>query len=212
MFACDDITTWAASPAGRSTGTSTILRRGRSGSTPCLRLLLAKGVLTLDELRRGIEELGPGAYDELSYFERWIASISNLLVEKGVLDVQELGAGDRRGAAAARRGGAAMSPRFPDGSARSGSGPCSRPAIAGRPFYTRGRCGTVLQVADQRAEPRGSSPTAVTDCRVLPVYRVRFAQAELWPDYAGAGGRRGRGRPVRALARARGGRAGREQP
>lgn len=56
-----------------------------------LRLLLAKGVLTLDELRRGIEELGPGAYDELSYFERWISSISNLLVEKGVLRVQELG-------------------------------------------------------------------------------------------------------------------------
>jgi hypothetical protein len=56
-----------------------------------LRLLLAKGVLTLDELRRGIEDLGPGAYDELSYFERWISSISNLLVEKGVLHVQELG-------------------------------------------------------------------------------------------------------------------------
>jgi hypothetical protein len=56
-----------------------------------LRLLLAKGVLTLDELRRGIEDLGPGAYDELSYFERWISSIGNLLVEKGVLHVQELG-------------------------------------------------------------------------------------------------------------------------
>jgi hypothetical protein len=56
-----------------------------------LRLLVVKDVLTLDELRRGIEELGPGAYDELSYFERWISSISNVLVEKGVLQVQELG-------------------------------------------------------------------------------------------------------------------------
>ncbi len=56
-----------------------------------LRLLLANGILMLDELRRGVEELGPGAYDELSYFERWIASIANLLVEKGVLGVQELG-------------------------------------------------------------------------------------------------------------------------
>ena len=56
-----------------------------------LRLLLAKGVLSLDELRRGVEELGPGVYDELSYFERWISSISNLLTEKGVLKVQELG-------------------------------------------------------------------------------------------------------------------------
>lgn len=56
-----------------------------------LRLLCAKGVMTLDELRRGIEELGPGAYDELGYFERWIASISNVLLEKGVIHVQELG-------------------------------------------------------------------------------------------------------------------------
>src|SRR3954468_13170176 len=56
-----------------------------------LRLLLAKKVMELDELRRGIEDLGPGAYDELSYFERWIASITNVLLEKGVLHVQELG-------------------------------------------------------------------------------------------------------------------------
>jgi hypothetical protein len=56
-----------------------------------LRLLLAKRIMTLDELRRGVEELGSGVYDELSYFERWIASISNNLLEKGVLEVQELG-------------------------------------------------------------------------------------------------------------------------
>lgn len=55
-----------------------------------LRLLTAKKVMTLDELRRGIEELGPGAYDELSYFERWIRSISNILLEKGVVTVHEL--------------------------------------------------------------------------------------------------------------------------
>ena len=56
-----------------------------------LRLLMAKKLLTLDELRRGVEDLGPGIYDELSYFERWIAAIANLLVEKGVVDVRELG-------------------------------------------------------------------------------------------------------------------------
>ena len=71
-----------------------------------LRLLLAKRVLTLDELRRGVEELGPGAYDELGYFERWISAIANLLLEKGLLEVQELGeaiaaAQSRRAAVAA---------------------------------------------------------------------------------------------------------------
>lgn len=58
-----------------------------------LRLLAdpKRRLITTDELRRGIEELGPGAYDEMSYYERWIASITNNLLEKGVITVDELG-------------------------------------------------------------------------------------------------------------------------
>ena len=58
-----------------------------------LRLLSDKKrrIITVDELRRGIEELGPGAYDEMSYYERWIASVTNNLLEKGVISVDELG-------------------------------------------------------------------------------------------------------------------------
>jgi hypothetical protein len=56
-----------------------------------LRLLTQRRVITVDELRRGIEELGPGAYDELSYYQRWIASVGNNLLEKGVVTVDELG-------------------------------------------------------------------------------------------------------------------------
>ena len=48
-------------------------------------------LITVDELRRGIEELGPGIYDELSYYERWISSMTNLLIEKGVISIDELG-------------------------------------------------------------------------------------------------------------------------
>lgn len=48
-------------------------------------------VMTVDELRRGIENLGPGAYDEMSYYERWMASICENLLEKGVITVDELG-------------------------------------------------------------------------------------------------------------------------
>jgi hypothetical protein len=48
-------------------------------------------LVRIDELRRGIEEMGPGVYDELSYYERWIGSITNLLLEKGVITVDELG-------------------------------------------------------------------------------------------------------------------------
>lgn len=48
-------------------------------------------LLSTDELRRGIEELGPGVYDNLNYYERWISSATNLLLEKGVITVDELG-------------------------------------------------------------------------------------------------------------------------
>jgi hypothetical protein len=43
-------------------------------------------ILTVDELRRGIESILPEAYDKLGYYERWISSLSHILVEKGVID------------------------------------------------------------------------------------------------------------------------------
>jgi hypothetical protein len=48
-------------------------------------------VMTMDEVRRGIEDLGAQDYDRLSYFERWTASIANILLQKGVISVEELG-------------------------------------------------------------------------------------------------------------------------
>ena len=56
------------------------------GSEMCIR-----DSLSVDELRRGIEELGPGIYDDLSYYERWITAASNLLIEKGIISVHDLG-------------------------------------------------------------------------------------------------------------------------
>ena len=49
-------------------------------------------IVTVDELRRGIEELPPELYDTIGYYERWIASLSNILVEKDVLGRAELDA------------------------------------------------------------------------------------------------------------------------
>jgi hypothetical protein len=62
-------------------------------------LLSRKGLITTDELRLGIETLGADAYERLSYYERWIASITRALVARGVITTDELG---RRMAAAAR--------------------------------------------------------------------------------------------------------------
>jgi hypothetical protein len=62
--------------------------------THAMLLLLAepgRGVMTVDELRRGIESLGADEYDRLSYYERWIASIADAMLQKGVFTVDELG-------------------------------------------------------------------------------------------------------------------------
>jgi hypothetical protein len=55
------------------------------------------------------------------------------------------------------------------------------------PFYTRGRCGTVLGIADRQPNPEELA-YGRDGLPALPVYRVRFAQAELWPDHAGTPG------------------------
>lgn len=49
-----------------------------------------KRLITVDELRRGIESIGPEAYDKMSYYERWITSITGLMIEKGVLTKDEI--------------------------------------------------------------------------------------------------------------------------
>jgi hypothetical protein len=54
-------------------------------------LLSARGHLKVDELRRNVEALGPEAYDQMSYYERWIASITATLIQRGVLSSDEIG-------------------------------------------------------------------------------------------------------------------------
>ncbi|MGQ0577850.1 MAG: ScnB-like protein [Betaproteobacteria bacterium] len=54
-------------------------------------LLTNKGLMTVDELRRNIEGLGLDAYDKMSYYERWIYSITQTLIQRGIVSVDELG-------------------------------------------------------------------------------------------------------------------------
>lgn len=54
-------------------------------------LCAQRGLFTTDELRRSIEDLGPGVYEKLSYYERWCAGVANLLLQKHVITVDELG-------------------------------------------------------------------------------------------------------------------------
>ena len=48
-------------------------------------VLGARGVMNVDELRRGIESMPPEEYERASYYERWLTSVETILTEKGVL-------------------------------------------------------------------------------------------------------------------------------
>ena len=50
----------------------------------------ARGVMNVDELRRGIESMGPADYEAASYYERWLFATETILAEKGVLSPGEL--------------------------------------------------------------------------------------------------------------------------
>jgi hypothetical protein len=57
--------------------------------------LARRGLMNVDELRRGIESMPRDEYVQASYYERWLFSTESILTEKGVLAAGEL---DRRAA------------------------------------------------------------------------------------------------------------------
>ena len=50
----------------------------------------ARGVKRTDEMRRAREEMDSSAYRDMTYYERWIASIETILIEKNILTKREI--------------------------------------------------------------------------------------------------------------------------
>jgi nitrile hydratase subunit beta len=53
-------------------------------------VLRAKHLVTVDEMRRGIEAIPEAEYHRLSYYGRWIRSIADNLLKRGVITEAEL--------------------------------------------------------------------------------------------------------------------------
>jgi hypothetical protein len=49
-----------------------------------------KRLITVDELRKNIEALPPESYDELAYYEKWITSLTQALIQRGIITTAEL--------------------------------------------------------------------------------------------------------------------------
>ena len=53
-------------------------------------ILGARGLMPVDALRRILEDMGEEAFERMTYYERWMAAITQNLIESGVLTVDEL--------------------------------------------------------------------------------------------------------------------------
>lgn len=53
-------------------------------------ILGAKGVMSVDELRRGVESIPEADYLRLSYYQKWVRSIADNLLARGVITEAEL--------------------------------------------------------------------------------------------------------------------------
>ena len=133
-------------------------------------ILGMKGVMTVDELRRGIEAIPEDEYHRLCYYRRWIRSITdNLLVE-----------GRHHRGRAARSAGARRDGDFAPGASvrvRDDWPETRGPAHIRTPHYLRGMHGTVVRAARRVSQPRGSrlrapgAPSAAVSRRVRSAAR-----------------------------------------
>lgn len=53
-------------------------------------ILAAKQMMSVDELRRGIEAIPEDEYHRLDYYQRWLRSITDTLLRKGLITEDEL--------------------------------------------------------------------------------------------------------------------------
>ncbi|HYT48486.1 MAG TPA: hypothetical protein VEL04_08695 [Burkholderiales bacterium] len=55
-----------------------------------LSMLMGRKGVTVDERRKNIEMLPPEAYDKMSYYERWVISLAQALIQRGIVTTAEL--------------------------------------------------------------------------------------------------------------------------
>jgi hypothetical protein len=46
--------------------------------------------MTVDELRKNIESLPPADYDKMGYYDRWVISLTQTMIQRGVFTTDEL--------------------------------------------------------------------------------------------------------------------------
>jgi len=58
----------------------------------CVGITGKKRLMSVDELRKNIEALPPETYERTTYYEKWITSLTQTLIQRGVITTAELAA------------------------------------------------------------------------------------------------------------------------
>ena len=162
----------------------------------------AWGKWNLDAMRHAIERIPPADYLRMSYYEKWLAALVDLVTGRGLVTRAELesgkpAAGSTKATPPVKAEGVpaliargnpvkrdvAMAARFQAGQRVRGRNinPTTHTRL---PRYARGKIGTVeldhgvFLFADSNAHFQGEKPQHL--------YSVRFAARELWGDQASA--------------------------
>lgn len=160
----------------------------------------ALGRWSLDASRHARERLTPVDYLRWSYFERWVAGLDTLLVERGVLSAQELASGRSAGTptelSARRLVAEQVAPALARGrpaAMEPSREPMFQPGdpVRVRPVTTAGHTRAV-----RYAQGRFGTVQAHRGCHIFPdrsahgekvgehLYNVAFTASELWGDAA----------------------------
>ena len=147
-----------------------------------MRLARRADVFNLDEMRRSIESIPPAEYLTDTYYERWLAALESLVVEKGVK-----GGGARRFTGRNPPAPDGVAPRFAVGD-RVRAGNVNPRHHTRLPGYARGHEGVIEAVRPTAVLPDVNAHVAGPGDRrpFEPVYTVVFDARDLWGDEAGA--------------------------
>jgi nitrile hydratase len=142
------------------------------------------GIFNMDEYRHAIERMDPRHYLTASYYERSLTSLATLLVEKGVIQLEELerranGAFPLSSPSAPGRGNSLHRERFKPGD-RVRVKLDFVPGHIRLPGYVRGKIGTV--VGESPAYPFPDAHAHGVPAQDEPTYDVRFHAQDLWPN------------------------------